>query len=96
MKGKHLIGWFAAIGENLEEMDRRTVCSVLMTLLKEATSDYAESVFEEIKNSVLADVSIATDFFDDGFTDEDVKLAIGRALLNRLNPDNEKGEENAD
>lgn len=63
------------------------VKSIAMTathLLATCTDDYASRIWSRIEDTVIADVLECTDDCEDGFTDGDVALAIGRAIAEQF------------
>lgn len=59
------------------------IAMVAIKLLKTCTDDYASRIWGAIKTDVVADVLECT-ADEDGFTNSDVALAIGRAICGHL------------
>lgn len=53
-------------------------------LLAACTDDYATRIWSRIEDTVVADVLQCTDDCEDGFTECDVSLAIGRAIAEQF------------
>lgn len=61
--------------------------SIAMTaarLLATSSDDYASRIWSRIEDMVIADVLECTDDCEDGFTDGDVALSIGRAIAKQF------------
>lgn len=59
------------------------IAAAATRLLKTCTDDYASRIWASIGQDVVIDVCECTDG-EDGFTDGDIALAIGRSIAKRL------------
>lgn len=62
----------------------KSIAMTALRLLTACIDDYASRIWSCIENIVVADVLECTDNCEDGFTENDVALAIGRALAKRF------------
>ena len=58
----------------------KSIATTAMRLLATSTDDYAARIWNCIEDAVIADVLECTDDCENGFTNGDVALAIGRAI----------------
>lgn len=59
------------------------IAAVATKLLSACTNDYTSRIWDVIGENVIADVLECTED-EDGFTDGDVALALGRAICKRV------------
>lgn len=62
----------------------QSIAMAAARLLATCTDDYASRIWNRIEDTVIADVLECTDDCEDGFTDGDVALAIGRAIAEQF------------
>ena len=62
----------------------QSIAMAAARLLATCTDDYASRIWKRIEDTVIADGLECTDDCEDGFTDGDVALAIGRAIAEQF------------
>lgn len=62
---------------------RRDIRSILSASV---STDYIGIILEEIEDDVIRDVAACSSYEEDGsYNEDDIRLAIGRVLMNRMN-----------
>ena len=69
---------------NAEMPVAKSIAMTANRLLVACTDDYATRIWGRIEDTVVADVLQCTDDCEDGFTECDVSLAIGRAIAEQF------------
>ena len=69
---------------NAEMPIAKSIAMTANRLLAACTDDYATRIWSRIEDTVVADVLQCTDDCEDGFTEYDVSLAIGRAIAEQF------------
>lgn len=55
-------------------------------LILSVSDDYIKNILDVIEDDIIRDVVECSSYEDDGlYTEDDIKLAIGRVLMNRIN-----------
>lgn len=62
----------------------KSIAMVALRLLTACIDDYASRIWSRIEDMVIADVLECTNGCEDGFTNGDVALAIGRAIAEQF------------
>ncbi len=66
----------------MEEL-RQDIRRVLSTSI---STDYIRNILDEIENDIIRDVVVCSSYEEDElYNEDDIKLAIGRVLMDRMN-----------